>query len=366
MAAFAQHHGIDYAIAGRALEFWKKNMPPGMLLRSGSDWHLDPLEIDTIEAFLVERGTTPAEAEPLSRDLYLAYGAWFLERKGIEPRPALVTKLDLLDGGGYSAELDDGTSLGADNVLLAVGFGYFANVPPELASIIPAARRSHTCECVDLGAFAGRRCLIVGGRQSAFEWAALLRESGAARIHVCHRHDTPAFAESDWSWVKPMMERSARQPAWFRELPEQDREALNGRFWQEGRGKLEPWLGPRIDHPSIELLPHASVSSCRELPSGSVEIRLDDGRRREVDHVILATGYKVDMARVGFLSQRIHGEMRTEDGFPLLSTGMETSVPGLYVTSLAATRAFGLFFGFTSAARASATIVGSALLGASR
>jgi hypothetical protein len=40
---------------------------------------------------------------------------------------------------------------------------------------------------------------------------------------------------------------------------------------------------------------------------------------------------------------------------------MQTTVPGLFVTSLPAARDFGLFFAFTAAVRASAHIVGRAL-----
>jgi hypothetical protein len=104
-----------------------------------------------------------------------------------------------------------------------------------------------------------------------------------------------------------------------------------------------------------------NVSSCRESSGGALQVDLDNGQMRAVDHVIFATGYKVDMARVPFLSQRLRDGMKTEDGFPVLDAAMQTTLPGLYVTSLPATRAFGLFFGFTSAVRASAIIVGSAL-----
>ncbi|MGO9750555.1 MAG: hypothetical protein ACLP8S_20155 [Solirubrobacteraceae bacterium] len=41
---------------------------------------------------------------------------------------------------------------------------------------------------------AGARVLVVGGRQSAYEWAALVREHGAQRIDIVHRHDVPALS----------------------------------------------------------------------------------------------------------------------------------------------------------------------------
>ena len=52
MAAYAGQLGIGYVIVGKPMEFWKANMPKGMVLRSASDWHLDPLNVHTIEKFL--------------------------------------------------------------------------------------------------------------------------------------------------------------------------------------------------------------------------------------------------------------------------------------------------------------------------
>ena len=87
-----------------------------------------------------------------------------------------------------------------------------------------------------------RRCLIVGGRQSAFEWAALLADAGAARVDLTYRHDTPQFTESHWEWAGALVDRFVDEPAWFRRLSQPEREALAFRFWSEGRLKLEPWL----------------------------------------------------------------------------------------------------------------------------
>jgi hypothetical protein len=43
----------------------------------------------------------------------------------------------------------------------------------------------------------------IGGRQGAFEWAALMCETGVDQIHLCYRHDSPEFTPSDWSWIDP-------------------------------------------------------------------------------------------------------------------------------------------------------------------
>ncbi len=110
-----------------------------------------------------------------------------------------------------------------------------------------------------LEAFNGKRCLIVGGRQSAFEWAALLSENGAASVDVSYRHDTPQFAESYWDWTQAVVDCFVAEPGWFRRLTREEREALARRLWVEGRLKLEPWLAPRLDAGGVTMRPRTEI-----------------------------------------------------------------------------------------------------------
>jgi cation diffusion facilitator CzcD-associated flavoprotein CzcO len=364
MAAYAAHHHMNYVVVGYPMSFWHAHMPQGMSLRSACDWHLDPLNIHTIEAYLQTQQLRPADVEPLARDVYLHYAQWFQAQKMIEPHATLVEQLNHSPDTPpiFEAILADGESIIARNVLLAVGFQYFKNIPSELAKRIPPGYFSHTCDCVSFDAFRGQRCLIVGGRQSAFEWAALLHEHGAAAIHLSYRHDTPQFQPSDWSWVSPLVDAMVEDPGWFRRLAAEEKQALNQRFWAEGRLKLEPWLKPRIDHDTIMLWPTSQVVSCCQLPQGAIEVILDVGERLTVDHIILATGYKVNMANIPFLSRGdILPNLQISNGYPVLDEHFQSTIPGLFITSMPATQDFGSFFAFTVSVRASAHIVGSFL-----
>jgi FAD-dependent urate hydroxylase len=81
-----------------------------------------------------------------------------------------------------------------------------------------------------------------------------------------------------------------------------------------------------------------------------------------VDHVVLATGYAVDVARVGFLrAGDLARSLAVRNGFPELDGFLQTSVPHLYWTSMAATQSFGPFFAFTVSARTSARLIGRSL-----
>ena len=76
----------------------------------------------------------------------------------------------------------------------------------------------------------------------------------------------------------------------------------------------------------------------------------------EVDHVVFASGYKPDIARVPYLSG-VLDEVRTTDSYPNLSEGFETSLRGLYAVGFLATRDFGPFYGFTKGCPSAAKIV---------
>jgi len=364
MAAHARHLGIDHVIVGEPMHFWRAHMPDGMYLRSECDWHLDPEGVDTIEAFLHTRGMTPADATPLSRELYLEYARWFQARKQIEPLRRTVERLETGGDRRFRAALDDGGTIEADNVLLALGFAHFTHVPGEIASLLPADRVDHTCDFVDFAGVRGQRYLIVGGRQSAFEWAALMAEAGAARVHVAHRHDSPAFTSSDWEWVDPLVDQFVDDPGWYKRLSQEDKDVLGRRLWSEGRLKLEPWLAPRVQRDAITIWPNTRLTACVESGSGlAVTLAgIGDAQVVEIDRLILATGYKVDVARVPLLARGdLLPRLMIDNGLPVLDEHLQSSIPGLFVTSMMALRDFGPFLAFTVSARASAKVVGQAL-----
>jgi len=75
--------------------------------------------------------------------------------------------------------------------------------------------------------------------------------------------------------------------------------------------------------------------------AGDVRIRLDDGGERFADHVLLGTGYRVDISRYSFLGQDLLRSLRCTGGFPRLSRGFESSIPGLHFVGAPAAWSFG-------------------------
>ena len=345
-AAYAKRAGIEELVVGKPMAFWYESMPTGMFLRSGPDWHLDAAGKHTLMAYLKESGIEPSEVDPLPVGLFIDYAEWFQKKAGVEVLPDLVRKLSK-PNSHFEATLESGRRVTASTVVAAPGITHFTVIPEWVEQCLSPERWSHTCHLVRFDDLRGKRCLIVGGRQSAFEWGALLADEGAEEVHIVYRHDPPAFSASDWSFVDNLMELTLTVPGWFHNLPADEREAIAKRFWAEGRLKLEPWFAPRLDKPSVHRWPHASVTACREVPGGEVEVKveLSNGTRLVVDYVILATGYKADMTKVPYLSGVID-RLKFTDGFPILDEHFQSSLEGLFITGFPATRDFGPFFGF--------------------
>jgi hypothetical protein len=359
-AALARDRGIDTMVVGRPMGFWREHMPAGMFLRSGPDWHLDPSAVHTLEAYLEERALAPEEVDPLPIGLFLDYAEWFREAKGIQPLGDLVADLSEREGR-FVATLDSGERIAADAVVAAPGICHFTNVP-DWAGSVPPERATHTCDLVRFQDLAGARVLIVGGRQSAYEWAALLAEHGAERIDLVHRHDVPRFDRVSWRFVDPYVDSTVRVRGWWRRLPRGEQDAIARRFWEVGRLTLEHWLTPRLVGQAIHRWPRTEVVRAGSATSdGAIRVRLSNAEALLVDRVVFASGYRADLARVPYLAGVLDRIART-DGFPVLDEAFGSSLPGLYLPGFVATRDFGPFFGFVKGAPAAASLIVQNLL----
>ncbi|MDE2843877.1 MAG: FAD-dependent oxidoreductase [Chloroflexota bacterium] len=363
-ASYARRLGLDCVVVGDPMSFWRDHMPSGMLLRSPTSWHLDAVGELTFEKFVSERGLTPEGVSPISLSLYLEYCRWFQERSGIAVQRNFVRNLRWTENLAlpFAAVLDDGSEIHARRALSATGLTHYRNIPEDVASLLPRQKFAHTCDFVDFSGLKGKRCAIVGGRQSAFEWAALINEEAGADIHIIYRHDTPAFTESDWDWIDDLMDRTRERPGWFKELSAGERDGIYQRLWGEGRLKLEPWLQPRIQGDNVHLRPNTRITGARLNGDGSVALSLDEGSSLNVDQIVLATGYRVEVAREPYLRDpSITRRLQVEEGFPVLDSRFQSSIPGLYFTGQTATRDFGPFFGFGIGCPPAAWIIGNAL-----
>lgn len=350
---------LDVRVFGDPMSFWDQNMPVGMFLRS--NWTatqiIDPNHALTLEAFQAANGIQVSQPVPLDR--FVEYGRWYQRNAvpGLDPR-----KIVRIEAGtkGFHVITAEGDAITARRMVIAAGIRSFARRPREFSALAPSLA-SHSSEQRDFARFAGKRVLVVGGGQSALESAALLHEAGAeaevvARSRIIHwlqgwasktlhhrmgklmRQILYAPTDVGPAGVSQLMAR----PDLLRRLPRGLQDRLRKRAVRPAGAR---WLVNRLKDVPIRL--GRSVVSA--IPAGEqVRVRFDDGTERVVDHVLLGTGYRVDVSRYEFLAPELAQAIRHFNGYPILKPGLETSVPGLHILGSPAAWSFGPLMQFVS------------------
>ena len=88
---------------------------------------------------------------------------------------------------------------------------------------------------------------------------------------------------------------------------------------------------------------------------------LDNGEKLNADHVMLSTGYKVDIHRLPMLHPSLLTEIKAYRGEPTLNCWCESGVPGLYFVGLSSLRSFGPLYRFVVGCKAAAPRVAAAV-----
>jgi thioredoxin reductase len=99
------------------------------------------------------------------------------------------------------------------------------------------------------------------------------------------------------------------------------------------------WLPSRLK--GVPVRTSVRVDAAHVVADG-LKLSLSDGTTDYVDRVVLATGYRVDVSKYHILDTSLRQEIQaTHDGYPLLTTGLETSVDGLYMAGVIGERTLG-------------------------
>lgn len=356
IAAHLRKLGLSFRIFGPAMDTWISHMPKGMCLKSdgfASDLY-DPDSALTLKKYCAERGIPYADMGlPVKLETFTEYGLAFRDRLVPELENKMVVGLKRIQDG-FELKLDDGETFSARRVVLAIGVTHFEYIPENL-SHLPAQFLSHSARHRDAAPMKGRNVVVVGGGASALDLAGLLHEAGAnvelvARKKELKFHSKPTGKPRSWwkrlrhpdSGLGPGLRSRifANAPWAFKYLPESVRVDLvkrtlgpSGGYFVHDMvvGKVPLHLGYTIERAAVE------GNNVR------LTLRAVDGSTKEMvaDHLIAATGYKVNLKSLNFLSDDLRAQIRTTGGAPLLSGGFESSVPGLYFAGLAAANSFG-------------------------
>lgn len=344
---------VEHRIFGAPMESWVKNMPKGMLLKSeGFASSLSHPSRYTLAAFCKETGTEYAPiGNPVPLEVFAGYGLTFQNRFVPHLERREVTHITR-ERRGFRIVLDMGASFSARRVVVAAGIGAFAFVPPEFD--LPDTLCSHSSRHPDPGKFAGRDVAVIGGGASGVDMAVLLHEAGARPTLIARARELAMHAPGPNP--RPFGERLRRPnsgigPSWrsrfytdfpglFRLLPEGHRLAVAHRYPVPAGGWF---MKERLE----SCVPVMTGEHLKEMEEKGGRVRLTLAGRNgvrtqiEVDHVIAATGYRVDLARLSFLDDPLRARIKLTGSSPWLSPNFESSVRGLYFVGPVAADTFG-------------------------
>ena len=280
--------------------------------------------------------------------LSFEYGRWFRHQLGSDLEATAVAQVSR-ENSNFKVTLESGVSFQSRRVVVAAGIGPFQSKPAVFAHL-PPTQASHCYEGVKMADLARKRVAVVGAGQSALESAALLLEAGAeveviARIeslrwigmHSWLHHLGPIsqilYSKHD---VGPAgISRLVANPNLVFHIPLQIKDKIRTRAVRPAGAR---WLPARLE--SVKITTGRRVQKAQSV-GDEVELILDDGSERRVDHVLLGTGYRVDISRYSFLSEGLVSKVRQLDGYPEVTAGFCSSVPGLHFIGAAAARSFG-------------------------
>jgi lysine/ornithine N-monooxygenase len=340
--------GITACVFGEPMEFWAHKMPEGMLLRSPrvASSLSDPDRAFTLEAYEAASKREPCAPVPL--DTFVEYGRWFRHQLGSDLDQRTVRRVDR-DHAGFRLTLQDGEEVRSTYVVIAAGIGPFRKKPAVFQNLSPQ-QVVHCYEGRDVRKFAGKRVAVIGAGQSALELAALLHETNA-QVEVIVRESHLRWIGMH-SWLHHMgpissllysphdvgpvgISRLVAYPKLVSHVPLKLRDRIRTRAVRPAGSR---WLPERLA--AVKITTGCSVSQATAL-GDDVTLKLDDGSERRVDHVLLGTGYEVDISRYDFLPQELTRDIRQFDGYPKLAGGFRSSVPGLHFIGATAARSFG-------------------------
>jgi lysine/ornithine N-monooxygenase len=355
IAAHLQFKGIEFRIFGSPMHRWLAQMPKGMLLRSeGFASNLsDPTGCRSLASYCTKHELPYSDlGTPVPRESFVRYALAFQRELVPDVEDVTVTAIER-SCHKFELRLSNGETLNAGKVIVATGLDHMAYVPPELAKL-PSELLSHSSVHHDFSHFEGLDVTVIGGGQSAIETAALLYGEGASvrlfvreselvwtpapkmtprSIYERLRYPKTCLGEGPSSWMY------CNVPQLFHQLPRRTRIKMASR----AAGPAGAWwLKDRVIGQLPVLFGHFVCGAEAQGNRAFLKVTYN-GQPRDftADHVIAATGYRFDLRRLPFLSEGLKSQLRREEQFPKLSRNFESSVPGLYFTSLASLYAFG-------------------------
>lgn len=332
---------VDHVIVGKPMNTYRTHVPPGMLMKSEpyASAIASPNNGYDLAAYSTQHGLDYVDrVGPVKLDRFLDYTDWYTKELVPDIRDITVTQVSTASDG-FHVSFADAEPLTARQIVVATGVIPYWHIPDELSGL-PADLVSHVSGHSDLTKFRGQRVAVVGAGQSALESAALLHEQGAD-VQIIARVKALSWNDPNPAHLGPIerIKRPVNQlcegwhcafwyrPTLFRRLPE-DMRLVKARTVLGPNGSW--WLKDRVDGVIETLTSHRIKGAVAE--DSGVRVLLDGDTQSSIwaDHVIAGTGYRIDLARLGFLPDDLRARITTVNGYPVLNRIGLSTVPGLY------------------------------------
>jgi thioredoxin reductase len=364
--------GLQVAIFGKPMELWRDFMPKGMLLRSY--WWAtnlsDPQNQFGLERYLHEElGMQPFD--PVPGETIADYGVWFQKHAVPNVDETFIQTIERRDDA-FEVTLVDGRVFTCTSVIMAPGLQPYVYRAPEYAHL-PKELVSHTAEHHTFDELVGKKVVTIGGGQSALESSALAYESGVQLEIVSRKALVWLSGEASFPTSRPLLERllepkAGIAPGWFNKiletfpysfqrLPRSTKDSfLNGAGRNGPAGSA--WLKPRLLG-KVPLHEKTVVQQVKETDDGLL-LTLSTNQILKADHLMLATGYQLDITRLSMLGNSLLPHIQVDRGAPILSSHFESSIPGLYFLGYSSFKSCGPYYRFVVGTGAAARQVAKA------
>jgi cation diffusion facilitator CzcD-associated flavoprotein CzcO len=364
IAAWLREAGVNFRIFGTPMQTWRTQMLKHSHLKSEgfASSLYEPSGTFTLEHYCAASGLPYQNMGlPVPRTTFQQYALAFQRRYVPNLEQKDIVDLAASDSG-FVLTAADGEIIAARRVVVATGISRFQYLPPELEGL-PSEFVTHSAAHSTVERFSGQDVIVVGAGASAVDMAAELLKEGA-RVRIVTRrsridfHDPPRERGLVDMITNPI---SGLGPGWrsrlctdapllFHVMPE----AFRVKVVRKHLGPAPCWFTrDAVEGKAEFILKHQLRGAVIEDDKVRLTLAYDDGEHIDLvaDHVVSATGYRVDLKRLGFLPDTLRSRIRLCDTSPALSMNFESSVRGLYFVGTAAANSFGPVSRFAFGAR---------------
>jgi cation diffusion facilitator CzcD-associated flavoprotein CzcO len=232
--------------------------------------------------------------DKIDRGAWMAYLIWFRRVVGIDVENGVLLERIAQEDGHLALDVLSAGSrqtINCRKIVLATGMegaGGLA-VPSVIADALPRERWTHSGEAFDIASLAGKAVGVIGAAASSFDWAVASLEAGAGSVVLLARgQDVPRTEVLDWSNFPGFLNH-------FADLDDASRYGFTRRMMSFKTPPTVEMFGRAIRFPTFRLVMGAPIDTLA-IDDGAIAVATPAGSFA-FDHLLLGTGYTVDLHR---------------------------------------------------------------------